>query len=110
MEELDDFSLEDINGHDDLVSLEFEEIDLEKQMAREGHIVYIFQNDGMTHGEYRKALGRDPDPEIEDKYWSSIQREKKIAIKKAQKQRAEAQARATGDHYPDHVDGPDHTT
>lgn len=110
MEELDDFRLEDVRGHDDLVSLEFEEIDLAKQMTREGHIVFIFQNDGMTHGEYRKALGRDPDPEIKDKYWSDIQKEKKIEIKKAQKQRSEGRARATGDMYPDHVDGPDLTT
>jgi hypothetical protein len=110
MEEIDDFSLDDVQSHDDLVSLEFEEIDLEKQMAREGHIVFKFQNDGMTHGEYRKALGKDPDPEIADKYWSDIQKEKKIEIKKAQKQRAEGQARATGDMYPDHVQGPEHAT
>lgn len=106
------FTLDEIASHDDMVGVVFEDIDLSKQMAREGHIVFKFQNDGMTHGEYRKALGFDVDPEREDMYYSEIQKEVQKEVDSA---KAEAQSRARpngepkpkrkNDNYPHDMEG-----
>ena len=93
----------DIQSHRDMVSLEFEDIDLTAQQARESHTVFMFQNDGLTHGEFRTRLGEDPDEDKADMYYSDIQQEvelEKIDKKNAQKAETSSRVRPNGKPKP----------
>lgn len=95
--------MEDIKSHRDMVSLEFEDIDLSAQQARESHAVFIFQNDGITHGEFRARIGEDPDPDKADMYYSDIQEEvelTKINAKNKQKEETASRVRPGGKPKP----------
>lgn len=67
--------IDDVMGHDDMVSLIFEDIDMHKQIKREEHYVHAWQNDAYTHSEFRDKMGMDPDSEREDMYFSDIKKQ-----------------------------------
>ena len=46
-----------------------------QQIRRETHYVSLWLNNGLKHGEYRRVIGRDEDPEKADLYASDIQQE-----------------------------------
>ncbi|RME26215.1 MAG: hypothetical protein D6800_06760 [Candidatus Zixiibacteriota bacterium] len=62
-------SLKDIPG------LYFEEIDMTEQIRRETHATLLWQSDGLTHGEYRRAIGQSEDVKRQDKYWSELRQD-----------------------------------
>jgi hypothetical protein len=59
----------------DMVTIEFKEVDIEAQIARENHVVTEFTQNAITHGEMRKKLGEPVDPRLQDKYFYDIQME-----------------------------------
>ena len=90
-----DFTMDEITSHDEMVGVTFEDIDLSSQMAREGHTVFKWQNDGMTHGEYRTELGYDVDEDRADMYYSDIKAEVEGEITEA-----ESRSRPNGNPKP----------
>lgn len=67
--------LDEVNGHGDMVSLIFEDIDMHKQIRREEHYIHAWQNEAYTHGEFRDKMGMDPDSDRQDKYFSDLKPE-----------------------------------
>lgn len=70
-----------LKGDSDMVMLEFREIDIEAQIARENHLVTTFLQNGITHGELRQKLGEKVIPEMADKFYYEIQIEVAEATK-----------------------------
>ena len=90
------YTPEDLGSHDEMVRLEFEDIDLAQQMAREGHVAFLFQNDLLKHSEARKRLDEDPDPNREDTYYSDIQ----MKLEKADSNKSETESRVRPNGEP----------
>jgi hypothetical protein len=62
----------DVLKPENIVRLEFREVDIDKQIKMENHAVDVFTKHGLTWDELRKELGRDPilvpdDPETQDR-------------------------------------------
>lgn len=102
------FTAEDFVS-DGMAGLEFEQINLAQQMAREGHVAFLFQSDILKHSEARQELDIDPDPERKDTYFSDIQA--KIKNTESAKNETESQVRPNGNPKPkrkqDQTDGRD---
>lgn len=64
-----------LKSWEEMPALVFEEIDMSQQIRRETHYVSLWNADGLKHGEFRKAIGRDVDTERQDLYFSDIKAE-----------------------------------
>jgi hypothetical protein len=95
------YTPEDLKSHDEMVRLEFEDINLDQQMAREGHVAFLWQNDLLRHSEARKRLDEDPDTEREDIYYSDIQKKIKTAQSQMNENASRVQQGDAADHLPD---------
>ena len=47
------FPTDNILDQDNLVSLQFKEIDIENKLEQEKHAIQLFQGNGITHSELR---------------------------------------------------------
>jgi len=74
------FSPNTLLDKDNKVFLKFAEIDTETRIARENHYAEMFNQNAVTHGELRQALGKEPmtDEEWKDTHWMKIKREEVI--------------------------------
>lgn len=54
------FDPDEVLNEDNMVKLEFREIDLDKQVKMETHAMDLFTKQGLDHDELREALGRKP--------------------------------------------------
>ncbi len=50
----------DVLNEENLVHLQFAEIDLDNQIEREKHAIELFKSSGVTYSEFRTLLSRDP--------------------------------------------------
>ena len=82
--------IEEILSHEEMATIVFEDIDISKQMARESHVIFKWQNDAMSHGRMCRELGYIPDEERKDMYYSDIQKE---VQKQVDRNKAETQAK-----------------
>lgn len=67
--------VDDIEKPEDLPSIVFEEIDRHQQIRRETHANTLWQNNVIKHGEMRNLIGRQIDPEMQDKYFTELEAE-----------------------------------
>ncbi len=63
---------QDVLLPENIVRMEFREVDIDKQIKMENHAIDLFTKHGLTWDETRRELGRDPinipdDPETQDK-------------------------------------------
>lgn len=67
-------------SEENLVELNFHEIDLDAKIKVENHAINAFQGYALTHTELRRRFGREPlsDKEWEDTYWEIIEQPKAI--------------------------------
>ncbi len=51
----------------DAVRFEFNEIDLDSQIKKENHALFLYEHEGITESEMRELIGRDPIEDGEDR-------------------------------------------
>lgn len=68
------FSDQEVFDEQNLVYLSFKEIDVDTQIKRENHAVQLYSGHGITSGEFRHMLGREPltPEEEEDTFFQNI--------------------------------------
>jgi len=64
-----------LNTDEDLPRLVFDDIDIAQQIRRETHYLALWQNNGLTHDEFRISIGKGADKEKADKYWLDLELE-----------------------------------
>lgn len=67
-------------SEENLVELNFHEIDLDAKIKVENHAINAFQGYALTHTELRRRFGREPlsDKEWEDTFWEIIEQPKAL--------------------------------